>query len=225
MRSMIEDIIEAHGIDLADPSRYGSNILHKIASYPSSVSRNSALSLAAPYRPDFKARDRNGWTPLLKMLAAEYSWDKWMFFWLIDNCADVSEPVSGGPSTRLEDGITCIHLVVAALYPISLSSAELSHVGPDHPCAIASIPAQTDTIEWGPPAGCGGKWNDQSQWQVQMWFLKVLIEKRVDLHAVARHWGTPTDIARYTGNTDFWYRILEEGKINVKNFLDYDSTI
>ena len=108
---------------------------------------------------------------------------------------------------------------------MSLSKPLLRYVGPHYLLAIANIPAQADKVGWGYPDGCRGEWIDPSQRQAQKWLLKVLIDKCPDLHAVARHWGTPTDIVRYTGNIGFWCSILEDCGFDVRSFLASDSTI
>lgn len=221
----MECIIKAHDIDLAVPSHYGANILHDIARYPSSTCRDSFLSMVASYHPDINAKDRNGWTPLLKMMAVDKAWNKEFFTWLLENGADVCDQVCGGPPTRLENGVTCLHLIIAALQPVSLSESRSCFVGLQHLFSIANIPAQSDNLIWGVPKGCRKDRIDQTQRLVQEELLKIMIGRYADLHAVDRYWGTPTDIARYTGNIDFWCNILEYCHINIGGFLAYDSTI
>jgi len=221
----IKSIVEELDIDLAAPSRDGSSLLHAIASRPPTDDRDSALSLFAPYGLNVNAEDTNGWTPLLKMLAATYAWHEEFFWWLVDRGADVSKAVSGGPCSRQENGITCLHLVIAALQPIALTNLIPFYVGPQHRFAHASIPAQSDTFIWACHPWHRAERIDPSKRQAQRRFLKVLISKCADLHAVARHWGTPTDIAKYTGNIDFWCSVLEDCDINVGNFLACESTI
>ena len=221
----MREIIEAQDIDLAGQARSGSTVLHEIARWPSSGDHGLALSWIALYKPDVNARDRNGWTSVLKFLAAEHAWKKEFFFWLLDNGTDVAAPVSGGPSARPENGITCLHLLIAALQPISLRDSTICYVGPHYLFAIANIPAQADNYRWISPEGCQADWIHPGKRQVQEWVFKILMNKGADFHAVARHWGTPTDIARYTGNFEFWCSVLEDCNINVGEFFAYDSAI
>ena len=218
----MKNLIEAHDIDLAAPSRDGSTVLHGIASYPHCSRRDSALALVIPYRPDVNAKDRDGWTPLLRMLAANYSWQKDFFWWLVDNGVDVSKPVFGGPSTRLEEGLTGLHLTVAALQPVPISSSRPCYVEPHDHFATANIPAHVDNFRL---PGMRGDRTDPCRRQAQKWFLTALISQGADRHAVARHWGYPTDIAKYTGNIELWCSILEDFNIDVGGFLAYDSKI
>ncbi len=165
---------------------------------------------------------RNDWTPLLKMLAADNAWNKEFFLWLFERGTEISEPVSGGPSMRLENGVNCLHLMIAALQPVSLSNSKSCYLGPHYLLAIANIPAQADNFTWGEPASYRVDRIDLSKRHVQKEFLRVLVTQHP---AVARHWGTHTNIANYTGNIELWCSVLEDCNINVERFLAYDFLI
>ena len=197
----MRSIIEQHGIDLAEPTRCGSNILHDIGSSSLRGSRHSVLGLVTPYKPDVNATDKDGWTPLLRMLVTDYTWHEDFFWWLLEHGADVSKPIKGGPSSRFEYGINSLHLTIAALQEVPLSDSRSCYNGLDSFFTLADIPAQAGNNAYRGFGQCNVPFIEADRRQLKKRFLKSLISRGVDLHAVARHWGTPTDKAKYTGNS------------------------
>ena len=214
----LQNFVTTHDIDITQLSLSGSNILHILAVIRCLDRRASILSLISPSYATINARDGAGWTPLLKTLAICRTWDLNYISWLLENGANVSEPVSGGPSTRLEDGTTCLHLLIAAIQPVYMNDSEFYYVGPNDLLARASIPAQAIHINTCPPI-------DETHVQDWKCLLKMLIEKDADPHAVSKHWGTLTDVVARIGNITMWHDVLKESHVNVEDFLPYDAAI
>ena len=65
--------------------------------------------------------------------------------------------------------------------------------------------------------------NQRREGQRQM--IKSMIRVGADIYAVSKHWGTPADVARTSGNFDFWCDILQECNEDVSSVLMKDSEI
>jgi len=221
-------LVDKADIDPVITSRDGSNILHDAASSYNLCLMNSLrpdfLTTLSSYCPDFNAKTVLGHTPLMKLIQEDRRWNEKAFAWLISNGADVNVPMSVSVENELQSGLTCLHLAISSPQHIgSLSEHDERFVSPSESYAIVN------TSAWVMNDLCYGSvhdvQDDNQRREGQRQMIKSMIRVGADIYAVSKHWGTPADVARTSGNFDFWCDILQECNEDVSSVLMKDSEI
>jgi hypothetical protein len=136
-----------------------------------------------------------------------------VFQWHLKNGASPS--VSANGRFPQWDGLTCLHAAIASLQPRHpKSKSELFHVD------LAEILAYASQY-W---KDRGPIYNEDDRVN-QIKRIELLIQHGADLFAPSEFYGTPTDIARFTGNFDIWVKSLKDSGINPKQVLAIDKKI
>lgn len=165
--------------------------------------------MAEEFLPIIDEQDYTGETAMF-ILSSNAESDPEILHWHLENKASVSITADG---CRLETkGLSCLHAAIASLRPRFLEST-LSW-------SDTVRPGQRSQIK-DPSHECEGYSEDHRSRQKRK--IELLIEYGADLHAPSVRYGTPTDLARLTGNFDFWFEILQSRGINTKEFLAKDK--
>ena len=209
------------------------NALHRLASFYFPLSwqvRNSpdwspVLSFLGSLKLDVNSVSYKGRTPLQEMLVHSRCWDHVRLQWFLSQGADVNFPVMGLQFRPLETGLTCLHYVLAALQP-ALSGANRDE------CFASNDHSETLDL---PPAGLRYDYiqsevrffngRNHSNQLAQRLTLKALIQSGADIHASAKFWGTPTDMAKYTNNEMLWQEVLSQTGRDVLFELEQDASM
>ncbi|KAJ5470693.1 Ankyrin repeat protein [Penicillium desertorum] len=168
--------------------------------------------MATEFLPILDDQDCFGRTALFFMSSnAKASLD--VFQWHLKNGASLS--VSANGRFPQWDGLTCLHAAIASLQPRHpRSKSELFHVD------LAEILGHVSPI-W---KDRGPNYHEDDRVN-QIKRIELLIQHGADLFAASEFYGTPTDVARFTGNFDIWINSLENCGINPKQVLATDKKI
>jgi hypothetical protein len=168
--------------------------------------------MATEFLPILDDQDCFGRTALFLMSSnAKASLD--IFQWHLQSGASLSVSTNG--RFPQWDGLTCLHAAIASLQPRNpRSKFEVIDVD------LAEILAHVSPI-W------KSRWpsyNEDDRVN-QMKRIELLIQHGADLFAVSELYGTPTDVARFTGNFDIWIDSLKNCGITPKRVLATDKKI
>lgn len=155
-------------------------------------------SIIGDFYYNLNERDHEGRTALY-ILSLNPRSDLNLFTWHIRNQASISTPQV--------DGLTCLHGAILSLQP----QQETSYVD-----------LRRLLGRW--------VWNtsdryDEKDRENQREKIELLICQGADVFAVSDQYGTPTDIARLTGNVSLWFDALRNSGLDPKATLAVDKKI
>ncbi|KAB8276238.1 hypothetical protein BDV30DRAFT_236070 [Aspergillus minisclerotigenes] len=199
-------------VDPYKPDFTGQNLWHTFCQTCQSCVELPWKSMGIEFLPILDDEDCFGRTALFFLsLNAKASLD--VFQWHVENGASLS--ISANGRCPQWDGLTPLHAAIASLQPRVLGSkSDLSHVD------------LTEILTHVSPA-----WKDQGPIYHeedrinQIKRIEMLIQHGADLFTVSDSYGTPTDVARFTGNFDIWISSLQNCGLNPKRVLATDKKI
>ncbi|KAE8327080.1 ankyrin repeat-containing domain protein [Aspergillus sergii] len=205
-------LIEECQVDPWTPDFTGQNLWHAFCQACQSCVEFPWKSIGIEFLPILDDEDCFGRTALFFLsLNAKASLD--VFQWHLENGASLS--ISANGRCPQWDGLTPLHAAIASLQPrLPRSKSNLSHVD------------LTEILTHVFPA-----WKDQGPIYHeddrinQIKRIEMLIQHGADLFTVSDSYGTPTDVARFTGNFDIWISSLQNCGLNPKRVLATDKKI
>ncbi|KAL4893160.1 hypothetical protein BDV59DRAFT_178540 [Aspergillus ambiguus] len=205
-------LIKKGQIDPWTPDFTGQNLWHTFCQTRRPCTEFPWRLMATEFLPILDDQDCFGRTALFFISSnAKASLD--VFQWHLKNGASLSISANG----RLPqwDGLTPLHAAIASLQPRRpRSKSELPDVD------LAEILAHV-TQFW---KDRGLIYNEDDRIN-QRKRIEMLIQHGADLFATSELYGTPTDVARLTGNFDIWTSSLKNCGINPKEVLATDKKI
>ncbi|KOC14659.1 Ankyrin repeat protein [Aspergillus flavus AF70] len=199
-------------VDPYKPDFTGQNLWHTFCQTCQSCVEFPWKSMGIEFLPILDDEDCFGRTALFFLsLNAKASLD--VFQWHLENGASLS--ISANGHCPQWDGLTPLHAAIASLQPrLPRPKFDLSYVD------------LTEILTHVPPA-----WKDQGPIYHeedrinQIKRIEMLIQHGADLFTVSDSFGTPTDVARFTGNFDIWISSLQNCGLNPKRVLATDKKI
>jgi hypothetical protein len=194
------------------PDFSGQNLWHTFCQTRQSSTDFPWKSIAIDFLPILDDQDSFGRTALFLMSSnVKASVD--VFQWHLEKGASLS--VSANGHSQKWKGLTCLHAAIASLQPrhpkskFNVFDVDLAEI-------LNHMPRAWE--DQGPIYNENDRVN-------QMKRIELLIQHGADLFAVSEFYGTPTDLARFTGNFDIWIDSLEKCGITPKNVLETDRKI
>lgn len=195
-------LLEKRQIDPWIPDFTGQNLWHTFCQTCQSSTDFPWRSMARELLPILDDQDCFGRTTLFFMSSnAKASLE--VLQWHLKNGASLS--VSANGSFPQWDGLTCFHAAIASLQPRHQRSKSETFY------ADLEILAHM-SLSWKDRAPI---YNEDDRVN-QIKRIELLIQHGADLFATSELYGTPTDMARFTGNFDVWINFLENCGINPK---------
>ncbi|KAH8693886.1 hypothetical protein BGW36DRAFT_212349 [Talaromyces proteolyticus] len=191
-------LVERCQLDPSEPDWNGRNFWHLFC-------ENAPLEKEFPWqsiRSDFShilnERDNRGRTSTF-ILSSNPKSNIDLFRWHLNNKASISIPQV--------DGLTCLHAAIASLEP----QREKSHINLED---LTGYPESNFLYRYG-----------EEDRENQRKRVELLICQGANVFAVSNLYGTPTDIARLTGNFPLWIEALRNSGFDPKKVLAADKEI
>ncbi|GAD95240.1 ankyrin repeat protein [Paecilomyces variotii No. 5] len=201
-------LISRSQLDPWAPDSLGRNFWHRFCETNQRGRTSSWKSVAESFIPILNEQDGLGRTSLY-ILSSNPKADLDIFEWrLKTNVNILLNPASGEFATDLP-GLTCLHAAIASLQPRRYRG-KLNRNGFK---TGVSVMWSTSKVYREKDRRC------------QKRKIELLISNGADLFAVSKRYGTPTDIARLTGNFHFWMETLRDYGIQPRQVLKADKRV
>lgn len=165
--------------------------------------------MAVEYLPVINDQDQFGRTALFNM-SSNIKANVDVLKWHLNNRASLS--ISANDRSPRWKGLTCLHAAIASLQP-------------RYQCKFR--PLDADIMDFFDYTATNLKrqapYYDEVDRINQKSRIELLIQSGADLFAVADSYGTPTDLARFTGNYELWIDCLKACGISIKELLATDK--
>lgn len=200
-------------IDPWAPDFTGQNFWHIFCQKDQSGSDFPWRSIAHELLPVLNDEDCFGRTPLF-FLCSNPRADLEILKWQLKNGKSLS--ITANERSPRLSGLSCLHAAIACLQPRS-QEYKLGVIDVE----LSEIQAQTKRSYW---KNSGPIYNEKDR-DNQKKRIELLIQHGADLFAVSESYGTPTDLARFTGNFNMWISSLEACGLDPKMILAADKEV
>lgn len=193
-------LVERCQLDPSEPDLNGRNFWHLLCeNFPFQKDLSfSWRSICNDFRHVLNERDDCGRTSAF-ILSSNPQSDPEILCWHLNNKASIS-------ITQI-DGLTCLHAAIASLEP----QHEIYHITAQ---GLAGYPGMKFIFH-----------DDSEDRENQRKKIELLIQKGANIFTASNQYGTPTDIARLTGNFSLWIQALRNSGFDPTRVLAADKMI
>lgn len=191
-------LVDRCQLDPSEPDWNGRNFWHLLCENFPSKKEFSWQSICNDFRYVLNERDDRGRTSTF-ILSSNPNIDTEILCWHLNNKASLS-------ITQI-DGLTCLHAAIASLEP----QHEIYHITAED---LAGYPGMKITHDY----------NDEHS-ENQRKKIELLIRKGANIFTASNQYGTPTDIARLTGNFSLWIEALRNSGFDPTRVLAADKKV
>lgn len=191
-------LVERCQLDPSEPDWNGRNFWHLFCENAPFEKDFSWRSISNHFRLIINEFDDHSRTSIF-ILSSKPRGNIDLFRWHLNNKASISIPQV--------DGLTCLHAAIASLQP----RRETCHI-------------RLEDLTGYPRLGSEHHYGDEDR-EYQRKRVELLICHGANVFAVSNEYGTPTDIARLTGNFSLWVDALRNSGLDPKRILAADKNI
>lgn len=191
-------LVERCQLDPSEPDWNGRNFWHVFCENVPFKKEFPWQSICSDFRHILNERDDRGRTSTF-ILSSNPKTNIEILRWHLNNKASISIPQI--------DGLTCLHAAIASLEP----QRETYHITVND---LVGYPGMNSIHHY----------SDEDR-ENQKKKIELLIRKGVNIFAASNQYGTPTDIARLTGNFSLWIEALRNSGFDPTRVLAADKKV